>query len=125
MQSVRFLFLAAMLGVLLLGGCRREILPSEYYELKPAEERERDKINKEEEELAAAPEIPVIGEDRTWTAADGGSTIEGAMMYLEGNRVFLRRKADGTSMGIPLSRLTEADQQYAKDMAAKHPGGSK
>ena len=123
MKSRLILSLFCVLAVALLSSCQRRILPDEYYNIKSAEEREQDKLDAEKDAKAALPEIATLGEMRTWNASSGGSTVEGAMLALKDGYVWIQLKNGGTS-GIPLGRLSEADQQYAKETAAKH-GGAK
>jgi hypothetical protein len=120
MSSRLLVAVILLVAVVCLSGCEnRKILPEEYYHLKSAEERESDERQAEADAAAALPKIPTIGEERTWTAADGGSTVEGAMIKLENGRVHIKLKKGGES-AIPLARLSEADQQYANETAAKH-----
>ena len=52
-----------------------------------------------------------ITDARVWKSSDGNYSIEAAIIELDGNTVKLR-KADGTVIGVPLDRLTEADRGY-------------
>ncbi|WP_226895717.1 PQQ-binding-like beta-propeller repeat protein [Luteolibacter marinus] len=54
---------------------------------------------------------------RTWTDAQSGRTIEAEFIGLEDGTVSLER-ADGKTFNIPLSRLSAADQEFAKGQAA-------
>ena len=106
-----------LLCVVLLAaaGCTRKLLPEEYYDPKTKAERpQRPKIEVE------AEEIKTIGPMRTWTSSNGQSKVEGAMISLEGDRVWILRK-DGIKQGMPLSMLSEADQEYARQTAAGRP----
>lgn len=118
MPWTRWLAAAVVLAAACCWGCGREILPEEYYKYKSQEERERAREQAEREAYEAAPQIPVIGPMRTWTTPSGDSSVEGALIKVEGDRVWIRVK-NGTSAGIPMARLSEADQQYAKETAAK------
>ncbi len=105
---------SALLLVWLLAtaGCTRKLLPEEYYDPKTKAERpQRPKIEVE------AEQIKTIGPMRTWTNRTGESKVEGAMISLEGDRVWILRK-DGIKQGMPLELLSEADQQYARQTAA-------
>lgn len=58
----------------------------------------------------------VQAENRTWTQASSGRTIEGAFVKVEGDNVHIR-KADGGIIPVPLSVLTEDDQKFVATQA--------
>lgn len=58
-------------------------------------------------------------EDRTWTSSDG-KTIAAEIVELDGDQVTLRMAGRG-DMKFPVSRLSEADQRFARDWAEKSP----
>ena len=58
---------------------------------------------------------------RTWTDSTGTHKIEGEFVKLADSKVDIRRE-DGKLVRIPLDKLSEADQQFARK-AAKPPGG--
>lgn len=61
--------------------------------------------------------IPAV-QARTWTSSDG-RTIEAELVRVEGDTVVLNMK--GKEFPIPLSRLSEADQAFVREAAAKPP----
>ena len=68
--------------------------------------------------------ITASAEDRSWTSSDGNK-VQGEIVSLEGNEVSLR-----TTKGVfkfPLTRLSKADQDYAKAWKEKasSPGSEK
>jgi hypothetical protein len=112
-------------GLLLLSACERRILPDSSY--KPAKSKkqvQKEAQAEEAEAVAAIPKVKTIGEMRAWTTPGGASRVEGAMIALKDERVELLAK-NGSIIAIPLDRLSPADQQYAKDTAAKAPAGKK
>lgn len=54
---------------------------------------------------------PVSAEERTWTSSDG-KEIKGEIVGLEGDEISLR--VNGSLFQLPLTRLSGADQEYAK-----------
>jgi len=64
------------------------------------------------------PPLLCAEELRTWTDDTGLFTIEAAFEKLEGNAVQLKR-ADGTTVTLPLARLSEADQTYVATLVTK------
>ncbi len=58
----------------------------------------------------------VAGEVRTWTSSGGRHKIEAEMVSLEGHTVTLKR-SDGKILKVPLDKLSEADQEYARQLA--------
>lgn len=59
---------------------------------------------------------------RTWTSSDG-KKIEATLKDVNGDKITLVR-ADGKAFTIPLSRLSDADQAYAKQAASTAPAES-
>lgn len=60
--------------------------------------------------------FPSIAETRTWTSTDGRE-LQGEILSLEGDLITL--KTDRGNFEFPLSRLTEADQTWAKEWKEK------
>lgn len=69
---------------------------------------------------------------RTWTEAQSGRTLEGEFVKMQDGAVLVRL-ANGTSVQLPLARLSEGDQAFVKEQAeaskpaakAEEKGGSK
>jgi thiol-disulfide isomerase/thioredoxin len=59
-------------------------------------------------------------EVRTWTSADGKFTVQAEMLSVEDGSVSLR-KADGTEINVPLTKLSKADRQFAAGRASRTP----
>ncbi len=112
-------------SVLLLGvwavGCERRVLPDHMY--LPEAER-RAKMRAEQEVDLAVKKVEPIGPSREWTADDGQSTIEGALIKVEDGRAYLLQE-NGQTAAIPLGKLSEADRRYAEETAGKGGGGEK
>jgi hypothetical protein len=53
------------------------------------------------------------GEIRTWHDAGGQHSVKAAMVDAEGGIVELR-KADGSTIKVPIEKLSDADQQYIR-----------
>lgn len=54
---------------------------------------------------------------RNWTSADGQYKIEAALLGVTDGVAKLKRKSDGIVVSVPLSKLTKADQAFAKATA--------
>lgn len=123
MKTRLYLSVAVLFGLLLLGGCgERRILPDSAYEPPKSKQEVQKEAEKEEEEaLESVPKVETIGEVRTWTTPDGTSRIEGEMISLKDGYVDILRTT-GEVTAIPVERLSEADQKYAKETAAKAAG---
>jgi thiol-disulfide isomerase/thioredoxin len=61
-----------------------------------------------------------VAEVRTWTSADGKFKVEAELLSVQEGKVSLR-KADGTEVAVPLTKLSEADRQFVKGRAASDP----
>lgn len=68
--------------------------------------------------MSVLPAVVNGEEVRTWTDATGKHKREGVFEKLEDGQVHLRGK-DGKPVKIPLTRLSDADQRYASQAAAK------
>lgn len=55
--------------------------------------------------------LSVHAEMRTWTAADGSSTIEASLVHAGSKQVELVRE-DGRRIKVPISKLCKADREY-------------
>jgi S1-C subfamily serine protease len=53
-------------------------------------------------------------EMRTWTATEGGYQARAEMVELTADDVVVLRRLDGRRIRVPLSRLSDADQKYAR-----------
>jgi uncharacterized protein (TIGR03067 family) len=61
---------------------------------------------------------------RTWTEATSGRTVEGEFVKMLGDAVVVRL-AGGTTVQLPLVRLSEADQTFVKAQAEARPAATK
>lgn len=63
---------------------------------------------------------------RTWTEAQSGRTLEGDLVKVQDNSVVVRL-ANGSTLQLPLARLSEADQTFVKEQAgaAAKPAAAK
>ncbi len=68
-------------------------------------------------QLDPVEEVETIGEMRTWTPASGGKQFEGALIKVEDGKIFIKKK-DGHIFGVPPNRLSDEDQNYARQAAA-------
>ncbi|MDZ4402781.1 SHD1 domain-containing protein [Prosthecobacter sp.] len=57
---------------------------------------------------------------RTWTEAQTGRTMEGEFVKVLDNAVVIR-SANGSTVQLPLARLSEADQTFVKEQAEAAP----
>jgi len=65
--------------------------------------------------------LAIPADARTWKEAGSDRTVEGNYVKTEGENVVITR-ANGTSIKIPLSRLSDEDKQFVSDQeAAKAP----
>lgn len=64
-----------------------------------------------------------IASGRTWTESKTGRTLKGDFQSLANDVVTIQRDGGGT-VKIPLSRLSSADQEFAKAAPTAAPGGS-
>lgn len=62
----------------------------------------------------------VQAEDRTWTQASSGRTIEGVFVKVEGDNVHIRR-AGGSIIPVPIKMLSAEDQKFITAQAAPAP----
>jgi len=99
---------SAAIGCTGLAGCAREIMPKDFAKRRKSEEQPDVKLHAENPKP--------IGPMRTWTAADGGSKVEGALIKVEDGRVWLEGEK-GQIDAYPLERLSEADRRYAEETA--------
>jgi len=60
--------------------------------------------------------LPSVLEARTWKEAGSGRTLEGEYSKTEGDQVVIIR-ANGSSVKIPLAKLTEEDQKFVATAA--------
>lgn len=60
---------------------------------------------------------------RPWTEAATGRTIEGDYLKVTDAGVMIRL-ANGSTVQVPLTRLSEADQAFVKEQQAKQPSSS-
>ena len=56
-------------------------------------------------------------QSRTWTEAQTGRTLEGDFVKVQGGSVVVRA-VNGSTLQLPLARLSEADQTFVKEQAA-------
>jgi thiol-disulfide isomerase/thioredoxin len=61
-----------------------------------------------------------LAEVRTWTSADGKFKVEAEMLSVHEGKVSLR-KADGTEVVVPLTKLSEADRQFVTSRTSRTP----
>src|SRR6187200_1881456 len=61
-----------------------------------------------------------VAEVRTWTSADGKFQVEAEMLSVQEGKVSLR-KADGTEVTVPLTKLGEADRRFIAGRTALPP----
>lgn len=57
---------------------------------------------------------------RTWTEAGSGRTLDGEFVKMQGDAVVVR-VANGSTVQLPLARLSEADQAFVKAQAEAKP----
>ena len=62
-------------------------------------------------------------EARTWKDDTGLFSIEASLEQIDGDSIKLK-KTDGTSITLPVSKLSEADRQYIANLSAQNPFGS-
>ena len=55
---------------------------------------------------------------RTWTDSTGKHQVEAAFVCFDGGKVRLKKK-DGKEIAVPLARLSEPDQEFAKKQLAE------
>ncbi|CAN5418179.1 PQQ-like beta-propeller repeat protein [soil metagenome] len=67
--------------------------------------------------------LSAIGETRTWTAAEGGRTLQAEFQRVEDGKVVVRMQ-DGTTRAIPMESLSAEDQSYAKSQGAGSASGA-
>ena len=60
------------------------------------------------------------GEVRKWTDNSGGFSVQAEFVELAGNQVALKRE-DGTTIHVPLEKLSSADQEYVRHKTASKP----
>lgn len=60
---------------------------------------------------------------RTWTASNG-STVEAELVAINGDNVELK-KEDGSTITIPISKLSVQDQQYIQERTIENKSGKK
>lgn len=56
---------------------------------------------------------------RIWTDDTGKFTVEAALLSVEGNNITLQREG-GRTVSLPISRLSDADQEYIRRVHAAH-----
>ena len=67
--------------------------------------------------------ILFAAENRTWKDDTGLFSIEASLEQIDGNSVKLK-KTDGTSITLPVSKLSEADRQYIANLSTQNPFGN-
>lgn len=65
--------------------------------------------------IAASIAVPAVAETRTWTIAKNVVTTEAELVAVRGDRVYL--KVGDEVEGVPLARLSAADQAYIASLA--------
>jgi hypothetical protein len=60
------------------------------------------------------------GEVRKWTDNSGGFSVQAEFVELAGNQVALKRE-DGTTIHVPLEKLSSADQEYVRQKTPSKP----
>lgn len=55
---------------------------------------------------------------RTWTEAQTGRTLEGEFVRMVDENTLMIRLPNGSTIQLPITRLSEADQAFAKEQAA-------
>jgi thiol-disulfide isomerase/thioredoxin len=70
--------------------------------------------------LLGAIAAAVLAEERTWTDRTGKFKITGELVEVQDGKALLRR-GDGKEISVPLERLSDADQQFAKEHGDKSP----
>jgi hypothetical protein len=68
-------------------------------------------------ELRVARAVTKTESLRTWNSDDGKSSVEATLLEVKDGQAVLRR-ADGRTVRVPLSRLSDADQDYARSRQA-------
>lgn len=68
---------------------------------------------------AAAQPAPAAEESRLWTSHDGKHSTDAVFAGYAGGKVQLR-KADDTTVDVPLVQLSEEDQAYVREVAEDH-----
>jgi hypothetical protein len=96
-----------LLGGLLLAGCGRELIDKDY-----AKKMKQERAP--EADLVAPTEPEPIGPMRSWTPAKAGEKpLTGALMEVKENTVWIKLQ-NGHLTGIPLTKLSPEDQNYAR-----------
>jgi thioredoxin-related protein len=67
--------------------------------------------------LIAIALLPAAADARVWKEAGSDRTLEGDFSRKEGDKVVITR-ANGTSVKVPLSRLSEEDRKFVDEQAA-------
>lgn len=62
--------------------------------------------------------VQAEGELRTWTSSDGNYVVRAELLAIEDANIRLR-KPDGTTISVPLAKLSAADRNYLRSWAAK------
>lgn len=69
---------------------------------------------------AASIVFPVTLEARSWKEAGSDRSVEGEYSRTDGDQVVIIR-TNGTSLKIPLAKLTDEDQKFVAEMSAPKP----
>ncbi|MEQ8790948.1 MAG: PQQ-binding-like beta-propeller repeat protein [Pirellulaceae bacterium] len=65
----------------------------------------------------------VLGESRTWTDSTGKYEIKGEFVEFRDGKVWLK-KDDGGTIGVPMSRLSSADQMFVREELKRRREGA-
>ncbi len=73
------------------------------------------------QDAASAPSGAAAADDvRAWTSHDGKHTTKAALVGFKTGQVLLK-KEDGTTVDVPLEKLSEEDQKYVRRIAEDDP----
>ena len=73
---------------------------------------------------AEPPSEPQELEFRTWTDSTGKYQVEGAMVKFSGGKAHLQKK-DGSTIDVPVGKLSKADQRYIRQELARRAARDK
>ncbi len=102
------MLLGLCLPVAVLAGCGRNVLPETSTDA--SHEAAKHKNPKGE---APAPKVATKGPVRDWQS--GEQTFKAALVEVKDGKVFLWIERTGDTQGIPISRLSPADQKYVRE----------
>jgi hypothetical protein len=80
----------------------------------------RDHIRLPAGAVQPAPRAAETPDMRTWTDSTGTYTTKGALLVFKDGQVTLRKK-DGSTVTLPLEKLSPEDQDYVKSLGKKPP----